>query len=117
METHPCPGIIFILGSSCISYVYDFGDYWEHEITLEKILPANPDQDYPSCIAGKNACPPEDCGGPPGYEEILRVLKNPKNDQYKDTLDWLGEYFDPKDFNTEEVVFDDPKIRLKNMKQ
>jgi hypothetical protein len=100
-----------------ISYVYDFGDYWEHEITLEKIFPENPDQKYPTCIGGENACPPEDCGGPPGYEEILRVLKNPKNDQYKDTRDWLGEYFDPKDFNAEEVVFDDPKIRFRNIKQ
>src|ERR1700737_687005 len=49
-----------------IRYTYDFGDDWEHEIVLEKSLAAEPGALYPTCIAGKSACPPEDCGGAGG---------------------------------------------------
>ena len=45
-------------------YTYDFGDDWEHEILVEKVLPVAPDTCYPTCLTGKRACPPEDCGGP-----------------------------------------------------
>ena len=48
-------------------YVYDFGDNWEHKISVEKILPADPAQTYPVCIGGRGECPPEDSGGPWGY--------------------------------------------------
>jgi len=44
-------------------YEYDFGDSWEHEIAVEKILAPEPDVKYPRCLAGKRACPPEDAGG------------------------------------------------------
>jgi hypothetical protein len=55
-------------------YVYDFGDDWRHEIEVEAILPPNPDGYYPGCTAGGRACPPEDCGGVPGYLRIARQL-------------------------------------------
>ena len=50
-------------------YLYDMGDYWEHEVRLEKFLERDPKQTYPVCTSGAGACPPEDCGGPPGYLE------------------------------------------------
>ena len=50
-------------------YLYDMGDYWEHEVRLEKFLERDPKQTYPVCTGGAGACPPEDCGGPPGYLE------------------------------------------------
>lgn len=53
-------------------YVYDFGDYWEHEIMVEKIITPRKGVKgvtYPVCLAGRRACPPEDSGGPPGYME------------------------------------------------
>ena len=50
-------------------YLYDMGDYWEHEVRLEKFLDRKPKQTYPVCTGGAGACPPEDCGGPPGYLE------------------------------------------------
>jgi hypothetical protein len=44
-------------------YEYDFGDSWEHDVLLEKILPVETAVTYPRCLKGKRACPPEDCGG------------------------------------------------------
>ncbi|MBD3286010.1 plasmid pRiA4b ORF-3 family protein, partial [candidate division WOR-3 bacterium] len=58
------------IGTSA-NYWYDFGDDWMHTIKLEKILPREKGAEYPTCIAGKRACPPEDCGGPWGYAELL----------------------------------------------
>ena len=55
----------------------DFGDSWEHEILVEKILPVEKGSQYPLCLAGKRACPPEDCGGPPGYEDLLKIDSDP----------------------------------------
>ncbi len=92
-------------------YCYDFGDNWLHKLQLEKILPADPELDYPVCLAGKLACPLEDCGGVWGYYNMLEALEDPKHPDHEDILDWVGEDFDPKDFDPEEVIFDDPKAR------
>lgn len=94
-------------------YEYDFGDGWEHQLLLEKILPKDPQVDYPLCLAGKMACPPEDCGGIWGYADMLKVLADPKHSEYEDMVDWIGDDFDPLDFDPKEVLFDDPKERLK----
>jgi hypothetical protein len=94
-----------------VMYVYDFGDDWEHTILLEKIVPADPAQSYPLCLAGKRACPPEDCGGLYGYYNMLEILSHPKHPQYQDYLSWLDGDFDPDAFDPKEVVFDDPKKR------
>lgn len=96
-------------------YVYDYGDNWEHEIKLEKILPALDDIQYPICVAGKRECPPEDCGGPWGYEEFLEAIMDPKHERHEELLAWVGGEFDPEYFNKEEVDFDDPKHRLEFM--
>jgi hypothetical protein len=92
-------------GRTC-TYEYDFGDSWEHTILLEKILPAETGLTYPRCIAGKRACPPEDSGGIPGYEEKLETLKHPKSKYYKEIREWMGD-FDPEHFDPDEVVFRD----------
>jgi len=87
-------------------YRYDFGDGWCHEITVEDDN-HNRDSDFPYyCIEGERACPPENCGGPSGYEHLLEVLANHNDPEYDATLDWLGgrfnsEYFNPKDCNRE----------------
>jgi len=94
-------------------YVYDFGDDWAHDIKLEKILPSEKDAIYPRCLAGKRACPPEDCGGPWGYEDLLEIISNPEHEQHEEMVEWLGdEDFDPDYFDRTEVQFDDPKERL-----
>ena len=51
------------------SYLYDMGDYWEHEVRIEQFLDCNSKKTYPVCTGGSGACPPEDCGGPPGFLE------------------------------------------------
>lgn len=80
-----------------LRYEYDFGDGWEHEIVLEKILP-EPSSSHPVCLAGENACPPEDCGGIGGYYDLLEALANPKHKEHAHLLEWLGGPFDPKAF-------------------
>lgn len=84
-------------------YEYDFGDSWAHEVRVEKVLPAPPGVRQPSCQAGERACPPEDCGGLPGFEHLLTVMANRKHPEYREMLEWLGERFDPKAFNLAEV--------------
>ena len=92
-----------------IVYEYDFGDGWSHYILLEKILKSADSDPLAEYVAGANACPPEDCGGVPGYMHLLEVLNNPQHPNYEDMRDWLGledgEKFDPTDvgFDREEI--------------
>lgn len=102
-------------------YQYDFGDGWEHDILLEKILPRENGVDYPICLTGKRACPPEDCGGVYGYYQILGALSGAKelnidDEDDEDLLEWLGDDYDPEDFDPEKVIFDDPAKRWKHAK-
>lgn len=101
----------FLTAKDKASYMYDFGDGWEHEIILEKILPADIGSKYPQCIDGKRACPPEDCGGIWGYENLLEVISDPKHEEYKERIEWLGGEFNSEDFDPESISFDDPKER------
>lgn len=103
----------FVFPKDKANYEYDFGDGWEHEIILEKVLPVIEGSKYPQCIAGERACPPEDCGGIYGYENLLEIIRDPKDKEYKETIEWLGREFDPEDFNSKSVQFDDPKERWK----
>ena len=81
-------------------YEYDFGDSWEHEITVEKILPNEAAVAKTAlCLDGASACPPEDCGGIWGYAELLKTLKNPKHPEHKTMKEWLGRPFDAKAFD------------------
>ena len=84
-------------------YEYDFGDSWEHELLVEKILPAEPDVDYPRCVKGKRACPPEDVGGVWGYFGFLEAIRDPDNPDHEDMLEWVGGEFDPEFFDLDEI--------------
>ena len=84
-------------------YEYDFGDSWEHKILLEKILPFDGKTALPVCIKGKRACPPEDCGGIWGYEDLLEAISNPNHPEHEDMLEWLGGEFDPEEFDLEQI--------------
>jgi hypothetical protein len=84
-------------------YEYDFGDSWEHEVVLEKVLPPEPGAKYPVCLEGKRACPPEDCGGVWGYANLLEVMQDEGHPEHEEMLEWLGEEFDPEKFDVEAV--------------
>lgn len=99
----------FSLQNKRAYYLYDFGDSWEHMILLEKILPQVPKLKYPICIGGERACPPEDCGGSWGYENLLVIIKNKKHAEHRSTMEWLGEPFNPAEFKLKNVHFDNPK--------
>ena len=84
-------------------YEYDFGDGWEHELKIEKELTPEPGIRYPRCTAGKRACPPDDCGGPWGYEHLLEVLRDPKHDEHEELREWIGGDFDSEAFDLNET--------------
>jgi hypothetical protein len=84
-------------------YAYDFGDSWEHSIVLEKVLLADPNITYPVCTDGRLACPPEDCGGIPGYYDLLEAINNPDDESFEELRDWVGDDFDPQAFSVDEV--------------
>lgn len=84
-------------------YIYDMGDDWLHEIKVEKILAREPGVQYPRCTGGARACPPEDCGGFPGYFDFLEALADPKHSEHGEMLDWIGGEWDPEAFNIDAV--------------
>src|SRR5690606_37373724 len=103
-------------------YLYDFGDDWEHDVQLVAIVLADPELEYPRCVAGARACPPEDCGGPGGYEELVQVLADPKYPERGSVNAWLREHvknyhpYRPDHFDPAAVVFSDPRERLRRMR-
>lgn len=111
---------IFTRPGLVASYEYDFGDGWRHQVLLEDILPSEPKVRYPRCLAGKRACPPEDCGGTHGYREVLKALKNSRHPEHKDTVAWLKGHvasyypYDPARFEPHAVVFSNPRRRWQN---
>jgi pRiA4b ORF-3-like protein len=86
-----------------ITYEYDFGDSWEHEVVLEKIVETQAGAHYPRCIEGENACPPEDVGGVWGYVDFLQAINNPEHNQHEEFLERVGGAFDPEAFDLDAV--------------
>ena len=84
-------------------YEYDFGDSWQHEILLEKILEPEPNVTYPRCIEGARACPPEDVGGIWGYAEFLGAISDPNHEDHDEMVEWVGGKFDPEKFSVDKV--------------
>ena len=81
-------------------YTYDFGDDWEHRITVEKRLLPDPELAHCAiCLDGANACPPEDVGGAPGYADFVAAMADPKHPEHRDMMDWYGSPFDPTHFD------------------
>lgn len=103
----------FTLDNRVASYEYDFGDDWQHRIRLEAIKQADSELDYPRCVAGAQSCPPEDIGGVWGYQDFVKIMRDPTDAQYQDFLEWVGGAFNPDYFDPEDVWFDDPEERWK----
>lgn len=86
------------------NYTYDFGDGWRHLISVEKVRKdsGRPDLDFPACVAGERACPPEDCGGPHPYDDFIEALRDSKNPEHRSTKKWAGA-FDPELFSIQQA--------------
>ena len=86
-------------GSKRFTYTYDFGDNWEHEILVEKIIAGDSGSERPLCLGGKRHRPPEDCGGLWGYREFLEAIGDPGHEEHEAMLDWVGGEFDAEAFD------------------
>jgi len=90
-------------GVSEFEYVYDFGDDWVHRVVLEPATRSRVPGPSPICLAGENACPPEDVGGPHRYGEFLQAIADPKHEEHGRYLRWIGGVWDPKGFDLNRV--------------
>ncbi len=97
-------------------YEYDFGDSWEHTITVEKIHKSDtPPKCVAECLEGSGACPPEDCGGIGGYLDLLEIIQDPSHKMYESMMEWLGGGFYPDAFDVAEVNKHLKKIKFPRM--
>jgi hypothetical protein len=92
-------------------YIYDFGDWWEHSVVFENVFAVQADVDYPTCVGGERACPPEDSGGPMGYELFLEAIADPDHEAHQQYEEWIGGEFNPEQFDPKKIKFDDPTVR------
>jgi hypothetical protein len=86
-------------------YVYDFGDWWEHVVDIEGAQAAEYRRQYPTCVAGAEPCPPEDCGGPRGYRELLAALKNPAHPRHAELSSWAASQYYPQNFDPQQATW------------
>ena len=91
-------------GATEITYLYDMGDNWQHRIVVEKLKPAEPAALYPQFLGGERRCPPEDCGGFPGYYELLGNITRKQSKKRKAALDWYGGPYNPDDIDEQQII-------------
>ena len=92
------------VGTKTIKYLYDFGDGWEHTIKVERVTEAVPGVAYPVLIDARGRCPPEDVGGPWGYDEFLEALADPDHESHADMKVWAGRNYNPKVVDVEALA-------------
>ena len=105
--------LVVAAGDGPISYLYDFGDSWEHRLTVEGTFAADPSHLYPRLIEIAGRCPPEDVGGIPGYERFLDILADPSHPEHEEVLEWHGGPFDPNIPPADELHLDVLKLAKK----
>jgi hypothetical protein len=87
-----------------MSYVYDLGDYWEHALIVERVTAPLLNVTYPQFLGGERRCPPEDCGGVPGYHEFLENIASKQRRVRDEALRWYGGRYDPDDIDEQVVI-------------
>ncbi len=98
-------------GRKTFTYLYDFGDSWEHQLKVEKTLPVSA-LPHPVCEAGEHACPPEDVGGAPGYIDFVHAIADPHHPEHQGMLEWCGGAFDPRAFDIDRINRQLKRIKL-----
>ena len=105
----------FLDAEDWFTYIYDFGDYWKHRVTIEKVL-TDYDKNYAQILKYKGETPYEDCGGISGYYELLKILENPTHPEYEQMKEWTEQHFagkfDLEDVNERLKAFSFEKIDL-----
>lgn len=86
-------------GREGFGYEYDFGDGWDHQVTIERVVRFPSGLKLAVCLDGANACPPEDCGGAWGYRHLREVLADRAHPDHAELVRWIGEPFDPAAFD------------------
>ncbi len=84
-------------------YTYDMGDNWEHLVEVIQVFESESGARLPRFIAGEHHAPPDDVGGPPGFEVFLNAINNPKHREHRHFKDWYGEAFDPTEIEEETI--------------
>jgi Plasmid pRiA4b ORF-3-like protein len=92
------------IGTKKLVYLYDFGDGWEHTIMIERLVDSDPGVFYPRLVEVRGRCPPEDCGGPFGYAELLDAIADPKHERHAELTEWVGDDFDPEADQAEALI-------------
>lgn len=96
-------GTLINRGIRELTYTYDFGDNWQHMITIETVIDADPTVEYPRYIDGAGRAPPEDVGGVPGFDLFLEAMADPQHEEHRDFMRWYGRPFDPESIDEGEI--------------
>lgn len=85
------------------TYLYDFGDHWEHLVEVKREIPLLPGEEVPILLAGARRCPPEDVGSLHGFADFLAAMADPKHPEHEETMTWYGGPFDPDDIDERRI--------------
>lgn len=96
-------GDVLLKVGSKMRWDYDFGDGWEHDVVVEAISLSQRGVEYPVCLAGRRACPPEDCRSPWSYADLLVTVANPDHLEHEELRGWLPPGFEPAHFDIEQM--------------
>lgn len=96
-------GTLIDRGVRELAYTYDFGDNWQHTITIEATTDADPAVEYPRYIDGAGRAPPEDVGGVPGFDLFIEAMADPRHEEHRDLMRWYGRPFDPDTIEENEI--------------
>ncbi|MFN4212096.1 MAG: plasmid pRiA4b ORF-3 family protein, partial [Devosia sp.] len=95
---------ILARGETRFTYTYDFGDDWRHSVVVEEVAAADPMVDYPRFVDGARRAPPEDVGGPPGFEEFLDAMADTKHPEHDSVMTWYGRAFEPDNVGLDAIT-------------
>ncbi len=94
-------------------YRYDFGDGWEHQVTLRERKDGLKGTRYPRCVDGDGRCPPEDVGGILGFNRFREAMADPAHEDHQELVNWFGGFWEASVFDPASVKFSSPLRRLR----